>query len=85
MVVRIRDDGPGIPPEVLSQIFDPFFTTKPPGQGTGLGLDIARRLVRRYDGEISVESAPGRTEFAVELPATEAGGDGRASHRPDAS
>ena len=55
----------------LSRIFDPFFTTKPMGQGTGLGLDIARRIVRRHDGDIDVESRPGggRTEFRVCLPA----------------
>ena len=45
MVVCIVDDGPGIPPSVREHIFDPFFTTKPMGQGTGLGLDIVRRLV----------------------------------------
>jgi len=67
IVVRVVDDGPGIPPEVLPQIFDPFFTTKPPGQGTGLGLDIARRLLRRYHGDIAVQSRPGRTEFRVSL------------------
>jgi signal transduction histidine kinase len=68
VVVRIRDDGPGIPPEVRDRIFDPFFTTKPLGQGTGLGLDIARRLVRHNDGAIDFESQPGRTEFRVSLP-----------------
>jgi signal transduction histidine kinase len=67
IVVRVVDDGPGIPPETLPHIFDPFFTTKPPGQGTGMGLDIARRLVRRYRGEIVVDSRPGRTEFCVSL------------------
>jgi signal transduction histidine kinase len=69
VVVRIVDDGPGIPPDVLPVIFDPFMTTKPPGQGTGLGLDFARRLARSYHGEITVESRPGRTEFSVSLPA----------------
>jgi len=67
LVVRVIDDGPGIPPDVLPQIFDPFFTTKPPGQGTGLGLDITRRLLRRYHGDVAVESRPGRTEFRVSL------------------
>ncbi len=66
--VAVIDDGPGIPREILSRIFDPFFTTKPPGEGTGLGLDISRRLVRRYDGEIVVDSRPGRTEIVVRLP-----------------
>jgi len=67
VVVRVVDDGPGIPPEIEPRIFDAFFTTKPPGQGIGLGLEITRRLVRRYDGDIEVESAPGRTEFRVSL------------------
>jgi signal transduction histidine kinase len=68
VVVRIIDNGPGIPVEIRSRIFDPFFTTKPMGQGTGLGLDIARRLVRHNDGVIDFESQPGRTEFRVSLP-----------------
>jgi len=72
VVVRVVDDGVGIPAEHLSRIFDPFFTTKPVGQGMGLGLDIARRIVRRHDGNIDVESRPGggRTEFRVSLPVT---------------
>jgi signal transduction histidine kinase len=69
VVVRIIDNGSGIPEGIRARIFDPFFTTKPMGQGTGLGLDIVRRLVRHNDGEISVESQPGRTEFRVALPA----------------
>jgi signal transduction histidine kinase len=68
VVVRIVDDGPGIPAQDLARIFDPFFTTKPMGQGTGLGLDIVRRLVRHNDGTIEVESKQGRTEFRVKLP-----------------
>jgi signal transduction histidine kinase len=71
VVVRIIDNGAGIPPEIRQRIFDPFFTTKPMGQGTGLGLDIVRRLVRHNDGEISVESHPGRTQFRVALPLAE--------------
>jgi signal transduction histidine kinase len=67
VLVRVVDTGPGIAADVLPRIFDPFFTTKPPGQGTGLGLDMARRLVRRYHGDISVESRPGLTEFRVSL------------------
>ena len=69
VVVRIVDDGPGIPPEIQGRIFDPFFTTKGVGKGTGLGLDIVRRLLQRHEGEIEVESVPGRTEFQVRLPA----------------
>ncbi len=68
VVVRIIDDGPGIPREILGRIFDPFFTTKGVGRGTGLGLDVVRRLVQRHDGEVAVDSRPGRTEFQVRLP-----------------
>jgi len=68
LVVRVRDDGEGIPPEVKSRIFDPFFTTKPVGSGTGLGLDIVQRLVDRHEGLIAVTTEPGRTEFQVTLP-----------------
>jgi signal transduction histidine kinase len=68
VIVHVIDDGPGIPQDIRERIFDPFVTTKPVGQGTGLGLDIARRLVRRNNGDIEVESRPGRTEFRVTLP-----------------
>ena len=67
IVVRVVDDGPGLAPDIEPRIFDPFFTTKPPGEGLGLGLEITRRLVRRYHGDITVESRPGRTEFRVSL------------------
>ena len=63
--------GRGCPREIRERIFDPFFTTKPVGQGTGLGLDIARRLVLRHHGEIEVDSRPGHTEFRVTLPLDE--------------
>ena len=68
VIVRIIDDGPGVPPEIQGRIFDPFFTTKPIGQGTGLGLDIARRVVQRFDGHIALDTRPGRTEFRVTFP-----------------
>jgi len=68
VVVRVTDNGSGIPAELCERIFDPFFTTKPVGQGTGLGLEIARRLVRRNGGDITVKSRPGRTEFCVTVP-----------------
>ena len=76
VVVRIIDNGPGIPAAIRERIFDPFFTTKPMGQGTGLGLDIVRRLVRHNDGIIKVESQPGRTEFRVVLPIADGAGGG---------
>jgi signal transduction histidine kinase len=67
--VEIADDGPGIPPEVVARIFDPFYTTKEIGQGTGLGLATARRMiVDHHDGSLSVQSEPGRTAFLVRLP-----------------
>jgi signal transduction histidine kinase len=73
VVVRIVDDGPGIPVDLKDRIFDPFFTTKAPGEGTGLGLDIARAHLRRHGGEIDFDSRPGRTEFRVTLPLAESG------------
>jgi signal transduction histidine kinase len=76
VVVRVVDNGVGIPPKIRGRIFDPFFTTKPIGQGTGLGLDIVRRLVRHNEGAIAVESQPGRTEFRVTLPLADIKGDG---------
>ena len=68
IVVRIVDDGPGVPPDIQGKIFDPFFTTKGVGKGTGLGLDIVRRLLQQHEGDIALESVPGRTEFQVRLP-----------------
>ena len=68
VVVRVVDNGSGMTPEIRGRIFDPFFTTKPMGEGTGLGLDISRRIVSRHGGQIEVESEPGRTEFRVTLP-----------------
>jgi signal transduction histidine kinase len=66
--VEIEDNGPGIPAEIQAQIFEPFFTTKAVGQGTGLGLDTARRIVRQHKGELRLESKPGLTRFTVRLP-----------------
>jgi signal transduction histidine kinase len=71
IVVEIADQGPGIPSELTSRIFDPFFTTKEPGKGTGLGLDIVRRIVTDgHRGDVAVESSPGDTRFIVRLPIT---------------
>jgi signal transduction histidine kinase len=68
MLVEIWDTGPGIPPELQDRIFEPFFTTKAPGQGLGLGLDNAMRIVRKHRGHLSVRSDPGSTCFRVRLP-----------------
>jgi signal transduction histidine kinase len=68
VTVEIRDTGPGIPPEIQAGIFDPFFTTKGVGQGTGLGLDTALRIVHKHHGDIRVVSKPGDACFQVDLP-----------------
>jgi len=68
MLVEIWDTGPGIPSELQDRIFEPFFTTKAPGQGLGLGLDNAMRIVRKHRGHLSVRSDPGSTCFRVRLP-----------------
>jgi signal transduction histidine kinase len=68
LLVEIWDTGPGIPPELQERIFEPFFTTKAPGQGLGLGLDNAMRIVRKHRGHLSVKSEPGSTCFRVRLP-----------------
>jgi signal transduction histidine kinase len=71
-VVEIADDGSGIPDELAARIFDPFFTTKDVGQGTGLGLATARRIVvDRHDGSLTLDSRPGRTAFRVRIPFTQ--------------
>ena len=66
--VEVCDNGPGIPAELKPRVFDAFFTTKPVGRGTGLGLDIAQRIVVRDHGELRLESQPGDTCFQVLLP-----------------
>ena len=73
VVVAVEDDGPGIPDDVQSRLFEPFFTTKTVGQGTGLGLDIARRIVEAHRGTLGFASEPGRTRFTVRLPVSAVG------------
>jgi two-component system NtrC family sensor kinase len=68
VVVQITDSGCGIPPEIQPRIFEPFFTTKPIGEGSGLGLDICRKIIDKHQGQIEFESQPGRTTFHVLLP-----------------
>lgn len=69
IIVEVEDNGPGIPKDVQSRIFDPFYTTKPPGDGTGLGLNISRNIiVQKHHGIINVTSEPGKTIFSVLLP-----------------
>jgi len=73
LLVEIGDTGPGIPKELQKRIFEPFFTTKPVGEGTGLGLDIAWRIIaNKHHGDLCVESVPGDTRFIVRLPLQEA-------------
>ncbi|MCH2197192.1 MAG: ATP-binding protein [Flavobacteriales bacterium] len=66
--ICIEDNGPGIPDDVKTRIFEPFFTTKAIGEGTGLGLDVVMRIIKKHNGEIVVNSQPGRTRFEVRLP-----------------
>ncbi|MFN8921753.1 MAG: sensor histidine kinase, partial [Sphingobacteriia bacterium] len=67
-IVSIADNGPGIPQDVLPRIFEPFFTTKPQGEGTGLGLDICKKIIEKHSGEVEVETGPSGTTFTVRLP-----------------
>jgi two-component system sensor histidine kinase HupT/HoxJ len=75
IVLRFRDNGPGIAAAILPRIFDPFFTTKPVGQGTGLGLSISYGIVEQHGGQLRAEDTGEGAEFVVELPAL--GGEGR--------
>jgi signal transduction histidine kinase len=69
VVVEVRDTGPGMPPQVVARAFEAFFTTKDVGKGSGLGLDIARRIVvDRHGGDIEIDSRPGSTILRVRLP-----------------
>jgi signal transduction histidine kinase len=69
LIVEVEDNGPGIPRDVKNRILDPFFTTKPMGKGSGLGLDVVRRIVQnRHKGSLLTESEPGKTVFSVRIP-----------------
>ena len=76
VVVQVTDSGSGIPPEIQNRVFEPFFTTKPAGEGSGLGLDIVRKIVDKHQGKVEVESVPGRTTFTVYLPISQELGKG---------
>ncbi|AKS35658.1 ATP-binding protein [Mycolicibacterium goodii] len=79
--VEICDDGPGIPEDIINRIFTPFFTTKPFGEGTGLGLDLAWRIVvEKHNGDLRVFSEPGNTRFVVLLPLQAPPPDGESSN-----
>ncbi|MEQ9008882.1 MAG: HAMP domain-containing sensor histidine kinase, partial [Ekhidna sp.] len=66
--ISITDSGCGIPEDIKQKIFQPFFTTKPTGEGSGLGLDIVKKIIDKHSGHMTVESQPGRTTFNVFLP-----------------
>ncbi|MEM7572400.1 MAG: ATP-binding protein [Bacteroidota bacterium] len=68
MCLEIIDNGPGVPEDIQNRIFEPFFTTKGVGEGTGMGLDIVKRIVDRHHGSITLESEPGRTCFRTCFP-----------------
>jgi signal transduction histidine kinase len=70
LLIQITDNGGGISPEIQSKIFEPFFTTKPAGQGSGLGLDIVKKIIEKHKGTIEVKSVPRETTFTVCLPIT---------------
>jgi signal transduction histidine kinase len=67
-VISITDTGMGIEPEIKERIFEPFFTTKPQGEGSGLGLDIIKKIIEKHDGKIMVESQAGKTTFTIFIP-----------------
>ena len=72
LMVSISDTGPGIPEEIQPKIFQPFFTTKPAGEGSGLGLDIIKRIVDKHNGKIAFQTQAGvGTTFSVTLPITD--------------
>jgi signal transduction histidine kinase len=70
ILVKIADSGMGIPPEAQERIFEAFFTTKSAGEGSGLGLNIVRKIIEKHEGKIAVSSQPGCTTFSVWLPIT---------------
>ena len=71
VTITLRDNGTGIPRELVQKIFNPFFTTKPTNEGTGLGLSLSHEIVRQHGGAIEVQSEPGQyTQMQITLPLT---------------
>jgi signal transduction histidine kinase len=68
IAISITDTGKGIPDDIKDRIFEPFFTTKPQGEGSGLGLDIVRKIIEKHGGKIDFESRPGNTKFVIYIP-----------------
>ncbi|HEY7681441.1 MAG TPA: ATP-binding protein, partial [Gemmatimonadales bacterium] len=82
-VVRVRDSGPGVPAELVSQLFTPFFTTKDPGEGTGLGLSLSYRIIEDHGGRLGYQAgSPGGAEFWFSLPLVRESGRVSAPHAP---
>jgi PAS domain S-box-containing protein len=86
VVVKVRDNGPGVPPEIGSRIFEPLFTTKEVGSGTGVGLSLCHRIIEAHNGSISTERAPSEGAiFAIRLPPAKKGARVPSSKRPASS
>jgi signal transduction histidine kinase len=69
--VAVKDEGEGIAESELEKIFNPFYTTKKQGEGSGMGLDLSKKIIESHQGSISVKSEPGSTEFKVIIPIEE--------------
>jgi signal transduction histidine kinase len=69
IMVSFKDTGTGIEPDIIDKIFEPFFTTKKQGEGSGLGLDIVKKIIEKHDGSIQVESILGKgAQFIINIP-----------------
>ena len=69
VIITVKDNGPGIPSNIIDKIFQPFFTTKPTGQGRGLGLSLSYNIIKAHGGEVKVETKEGEgAEFIIKVP-----------------
>ena len=69
VIITVKDNGPGIPSNIIDKIFQPFFTTKPTGQGRGLGLSLSYNIIKAHGGELKVETKEGEgAEFIIKVP-----------------